>query len=470
MKKKLMTFLILFISVFTFNKVNASDVKEVYEYYVNPLYGNAALESYSATGIVEDDAEKIWRVNSVEQAGETLGRRMKERDNIVKITIDGVNYYGEISQDVIDYAFEHTGNPTEGDYLRFQYGGCGIRISYSTDVVTLTYNIKYYTTKEQEEKMDEEIDKVLTSLEVKGSSSLSDYEKINRIYDYIIKNVKYDYEHLGNEDYKLQYTAYAALINKTSVCQGYAVLFYRMALEAGVDARVISGFGNGGRHAWNIVKLGDKYYNLDATWDEDANSSKVGIKWFLLNEASFKDHERDDEYKTSVFNTKYPMSLVNYDRTKPQEDTILSVEIEGNDFSLTKGNTKKLTAKINPSTVTNKKLTWSSSNTNVATVDSNGNVKAVGAGRATITVTTSNGKKDSIEIEVITAVEALKGDLNNDGKVGISDVLLALKLYFKKIEITDYYLKVGDINGKGGIDLSDVLAILKSYFNSKNNI
>lgn len=44
------------------------------------------------------------------------------------------------------------------------------------------------------------------------------------------------------------------MINKTAVCQGYASLFYRLALDAGVDTRVISGEA-GGPHAWNIVKL-----------------------------------------------------------------------------------------------------------------------------------------------------------------------------------------------------------------------
>lgn len=59
-------------------------------------------------------------------------------------------------------------------------------------------------------------------------------------------NVKYDYENLDDTDYKLKYTAYAALLNGTAVCQGYANLLYRMALEAGIDARFISGLGNGG--------------------------------------------------------------------------------------------------------------------------------------------------------------------------------------------------------------------------------
>jgi len=48
---------------------------------------------------------------------------------------------------------------------------------------------------------------------------------------------------------------------------------------------------------------------------------------------------------------------------------------------------------ISPTTATNKKVTWKSSNTKIATVDSGGNIKGIKAGKATITVTTVDGKK-----------------------------------------------------------------------------
>ncbi len=58
---------------------------------------------------------------------------------------------------------------------------------------------------------------------------------------------------------------------------------------------------------------------------------------------------------------------------------------------ITVGKTCQLTATVEPSTATDKSVTWSSGNNGVATVDNNGLVTAVAAGTATITVTTSDG-------------------------------------------------------------------------------
>ena len=60
---------------------------------------------------------------------------------------------------------------------------------------------------------------------------------------------------------------------------------------------------------------------------------------------------------------------------------------------MTVGDTQTLTATVTPSNATDKSVTWSSSNTSVATVSSSGVVMAKAAGSATITVTTNDGSK-----------------------------------------------------------------------------
>ena len=62
-------------------------------------------------------------------------------------------------------------------------------------------------------------------------------------------------------------------------------------------------------------------------------------------------------------------------------------------MNLTIGASESLVATISPSNATNKDVEWTSSNTNVATVDTTGKVTGVSAGSATITVKTKDGAK-----------------------------------------------------------------------------
>ena len=64
---------------------------------------------------------------------------------------------------------------------------------------------------------------------------------------------------------------------------------------------------------------------------------------------------------------------------------VTSVTLDKTSLSLTEGDTATLTATVKPDNATNKTVTWSSSNTAVATVDANGKVTAVKEGSATIT-------------------------------------------------------------------------------------
>lgn len=72
---------------------------------------------------------------------------------------------------------------------------------------------------------------------------------------------------------------------------------------------------------------------------------------------------------------------------------VSSVSLNKTAITLNTGGTTQLAATINPTTATNKSVTWSSSDTSVATVSATGLVTAVGVGTATITVTTVDGGK-----------------------------------------------------------------------------
>ena len=72
---------------------------------------------------------------------------------------------------------------------------------------------------------------------------------------------------------------------------------------------------------------------------------------------------------------------------------VTSITLNQTTATLKKGETLTLTATVAPSDAANKSVTWSSSNTSVATVSTSGVVTAIGEGTAVITVKTADGGK-----------------------------------------------------------------------------
>ena len=298
------------------NAAEAVPLETVTETRINPLYEDVISEDDLITP--QDGGIALYsepEYGNPSEAAELLREQMKERmETAVVYFATERSDYPNVSREIWTEAMAHTGQPKEGDSLKWQWGGYNLsRSGYIRSgiyYITCTFTITWYTTPEQEEELDEAVASVLSQ---KGllDNTKSSYAKTKIIYDYLCENVTYDYDHLDDATYTLQYTAYAAMINKTSVCQGYALLFYRLALESGVDARLIAGTGNGGAHGWNIVKVGGKYYNLDSTWDV----GRTTYRYFLKCPANFENHVRYEDYETEAFHESFPMGTTDYSVT-----------------------------------------------------------------------------------------------------------------------------------------------------------
>ena len=222
----------------------------------------------------------------------------------------------EIEELFDELVFQHTGVPTEGDYLRYATQTLRIipyvaehRREGNQHWLTLMFNNHYWQSKANENVVTAKAKEIVTSLNINGKS---DYEKILAIYSYICKNVDYElnYEQLtpGTKEHNDIYSAYGALVNNKAVCEGYATAMYRLLLEAGIDNRIEVSDD----HAWNIVKLDGKYYYLDSTWDYGYEPEN--FNWFLVGSADFFDvhHSARGDIVTKEYRQKYPVSPVNY--------------------------------------------------------------------------------------------------------------------------------------------------------------
>ena len=259
---------------------------------------------------------------SYEEAAEEIRTALAERQATFDVTIDFDFFYdGGVSgkkliSNAISYPGVGSGKGRLGDYLYYSYKKWGAQIDQDSNYdFVFTFNVTYYTNSSQESWLETNVDSALASL---GLAGKNEFQKISAIYDYIASKVVYD-DAEGKSStilHPLAYTAYGALHDGTAVCQGYATLFYMMCNEAGIGCRIVSGQANGSNgtedHAWNVVRLGGKWYNVDVTWDTVYKRAGRSYKYFLKNNADFSDHYRDSEYTSASFNAECPMSSSSY--------------------------------------------------------------------------------------------------------------------------------------------------------------
>ena len=134
------------------------------------------------------------------------------------------------------------------------------------------------------------------------------------------------------------------------------------------------------------------------------------------------------------------------------------MKLDKTNYTFNKAETIKINPVITPSKAS-KKLTWTSSNTKVAIVSSDGKVTPVGKGTCKITATTTDGTNLSSSCNITSNVEYQKGDVNRDGKVNVSDVLYTMNKYMKGI-LTDEEKVIAEVTGDGRVNMNDVYRIL----------
>lgn len=130
----------------------------------------------------------------------------------------------------------------------------------------ITFKLEYRTTSEEEDFIDKEINKIIVQ---NIEPSMDDFTKVKVIHDYLVNNTTYSSDTVNN-----RYTAYALFKENKGVCNAYALSFSRIMDKLNIDNIYVKGDASGegesgtwGLHAWNKVKVGNHWYNIDTTWD-----------------------------------------------------------------------------------------------------------------------------------------------------------------------------------------------------------
>lgn len=248
------------------------------------------------------------------------------------------------------------------------------KLACSREGDVINFRGQYLLNNEQMAWVNTQLDPILSELQIEGES---DYMKIKKIYQYVGTHFNYD-KTLS------KFTDYDGLTSGTMVCQGYALLTYKLLWRAGIPARIVVGTSANQPHGWNIVKLDGAWYNLDTTWDAADSDTQNTMYWnyFLKNDADFYGHVRESSFDSELFRTTCPMAENSFSAPA------VEVTIDGTLFSgltIRNGLTLQLGTILEPES--SAKIHWSSTDNSIVSVDENGQITSIKPGKVNITAT-----------------------------------------------------------------------------------
>lgn len=297
-----------------------------------------------------------------------------------KSKINANNFYSKAFNDT---ALAHTGTGTEGDYLAWQWTAYGYTWQYARSgsyyIYTFKVNMLYNDTAAEESQVTSVVNSIVASC-----SAGTTYGKALKAYKWLCDNVTYDYGRLNESSYYYSYadmplrirhiwSAYGAAVEKSCVCQGYALLLYRVLLQLKIDNRLVTSYD----HAFNLVNVGSYYYWADSTWD--AGYSSNNYSYFLVGDSFLTNGHHQPEKSWS----KYNISHYDCASSSPMALSQASLSMTARKVSADRER-ETLQVVFTDSAYAGTAVTWKSSDKSVATVSDSGVVTAVDSGTCTI--------------------------------------------------------------------------------------
>ncbi|MBQ5320587.1 MAG: hypothetical protein J6K88_00770 [Oscillospiraceae bacterium] len=114
---------------------------------------------------------------------------------------------------------------------------------------------------------------------IKDAENKSDYNKALAIHNFLCKEVSY----AKTEN---AYSILGALADKKAVCEGYSKAFKYLAEKLGLRAILVHGEASSVPHSWNMVEISGKFYHLDITNDDYADTTIYSH--FLITEEEMR--------------------------------------------------------------------------------------------------------------------------------------------------------------------------------------
>jgi len=154
----------------------------------------------------------------------------------------------------------------------------GVFYDYENKVIFVHYLYDPQTRAKIQQTIRDEVSRIANEI---ITPDMSDVEKVFAINQFIIDNTVYDddaYESLRDlenffleEDFLHTSTAGGVFIQGYAICEGFSAAFMILADYVGIESIAVTGYtvDDAGRHMWNRVLIGEQWYIVDVTHNDD---------------------------------------------------------------------------------------------------------------------------------------------------------------------------------------------------------
>lgn len=241
------------------------------------LVGTSALAASSTVDIDSSESERgIVKVKFNTGSEKKIKLLIKNGDN---------KYYYNLSnaEDYVNFPLQLG----DGVYTAAIYentSGNKYQQLYSKSFNVETEAIDVYLNSVQEVNWNEEDDAIVLANQLvtdatkakqlktyNPEATLTDMEVIRLMYDYVVKNIKYDYNKISTLNYNYLPDIDSTLETGTGICYDYSSLLASMLRSQGIPTKLIKGYTSWTSvyHAWNeiYVPSEDRWVIVDTTYD-----------------------------------------------------------------------------------------------------------------------------------------------------------------------------------------------------------
>lgn len=239
-----------------------------------------SVQTYSVTQYIYDKGQKAFAVNTQKDLNDALKSAIDEGISAIHLTASSEEIEEKLWTEWIEAGMKQAlvESPLGIGIVDTRYSwilGKGIDIIFEYGAHPLELKNKSV--------IDKEIKTQVAAVLKKG---MSQKEIALKLHQVVAERVSYDFDTLYLKDEPLRSVYSSIWKNGQAVCGGYAALYQKMLLEAGIDCKIVIGTANDVGHAWNLVKIDGVYYHIDVTYDD--RDDYVRYSYFMKSDADFK--------------------------------------------------------------------------------------------------------------------------------------------------------------------------------------